>query len=229
MSREIPGRMGGLSEKATAVRFGAYTLDVATRRLLRDTLDVHLTRKAFDLLSLLVLDAPRVVTKTELHDRLWPGTFVAEATLVSLIKELRRALDDRDRTARVIRTVHGVGYAFAATVERVREDAPNAPCHWVDVEGRHIRLVEGENVIGRDPSARIWVEVPTISRRHARIVVGAEGAVLEDLGSKNRTKLGDAAVDGQMRLQDGDRIVVGAILLVYRASQTGMGTETQPS
>ena len=112
----VPGRMGALSEKGTVVRFGAFTLDAATRRVMRGTLDVHLTRKAFDLLSLLVLDAPRVVTKTQLHDRLWPGTFVGEATLVSLIKELRRALDDRDRTARVIRTVHGVGYAFAATV-----------------------------------------------------------------------------------------------------------------
>jgi DNA-binding winged helix-turn-helix (wHTH) protein len=222
-------RMGAISEKGPVVRFGAFTLDAATRRLLRGTVDVHLTRKAFDLLSLLVLDAPRVLTKAELYDRLWPGTFVAEATLVGLIKELRRALDDRDRTARIIRTVHGVGYAFAATVERVREDASNAPCHWVEVDGRHIRLREGENVIGRDPSSRVWLDVATISRRHARILVGENGAVLEDLGSKNRTKLGDAAVDGQARLQDGDRILVGAILLVYRASLTGMGTETQPS
>jgi DNA-binding winged helix-turn-helix (wHTH) protein len=225
----VPGRMGALSEKGTVVRFGAFTLDAATRRVMRGTLDVHLTRKAFDLLSLLVLDAPRVLTKAELHDRLWPGTFVGEATLVSLIKELRRALDDRDRTARVIRTVHGVGYAFAAAVERGREDAPKAPCHWVDVDGRHILLREGENVIGRDPSSRVWLDVATISRRHARIFVGENGAVLEDLGSKNRTKLGDAAVDGQMRLQDGDRILVGAVLLVYRASLTGMGTETQAS
>jgi DNA-binding winged helix-turn-helix (wHTH) protein len=211
------------------VRFGVFTLDPSTRRLLRGTVDVHLTRKAFDLLSLLVLDAPRVVSKTELHDRLWPGTFVTEATLVSLIKELRRALDDRDRTERVIRTVHGVGYAFAAMVERAREDTPSAAGQWIEVDGRHIRLIEGENVIGRDPSSRIWLDVATISRRHARIFVGAEGAVLEDLGSKNRTKLGDAAVHGQMRLQDGDRIVAGPVLLVYRASLTGIGTETQPS
>ena len=224
---EVSGKIGGRSGQLAVVRFGAFTLDPATRRLVRGTVDVHLTRKAFDLLWLLVIEAPRVVTKTELHDHLWPGTFVTEATLVSLIKELRRALDDRDPTARVIRTAHGIGYAFAATVDRVREHAVSASCHWVDVDGRHIRLVEGENVIGRDPSSRIWLDVATISRRHARILVGEDGAVLEDLGSKNRTKVGEVAVNGQMRLQDGNRILVGAILLVYRASPTGMTTETQ--
>lgn len=227
MSEDVPGRIGGLSGQHAVVRFGAFTLDHATRRLVRGTVDVHLTRKAFDLLSLLVIEAPRVVTKTELHDHLWPGTFVTEATLVSLIKELRRALDDRDPAARVIRTAHGVGYAFAATVEHVREHAGSASCYWVDVDGRHIRLLEGENVIGRDPTSRIWLDVATISRRHARILVGKDGAVLEDLGSKNRTKVGDVAVDGRIRLQDGDRIRVGPRLLVYRAAPTGMTTETQ--
>jgi DNA-binding winged helix-turn-helix (wHTH) protein len=209
------------------VRFGPFTLDPATRQLTRGAATVHLTPKAFDLLTLLVREAPRVVPKAELHDRLWPGTFVTEATLVSLIKELRRALGDRDRTAPVIRTAHGVGYAFAATVDRAPDRVAAAPCHWVDVDGRHIRLVDGENVIGRDPASRIWLDVATISRRHARILVGERDVVLEDLGSKNRTKVGEAAVNGPRRLQDGDRILVGPILLVYRASATGMTTETQ--
>jgi DNA-binding winged helix-turn-helix (wHTH) protein len=53
-----------------------------------------------------------VLRKAELHERLWPGTFVSDATLVGLIKQLRRALDDRDPTSRLIRTAFGVGYAF---------------------------------------------------------------------------------------------------------------------
>jgi len=211
------------------VRFGAFTFDASTRRLLRAEADVHLTRKAFDLLALLVLDAPRVVTKTELHGHLWPATFVSEATLVGLIKELRRALDDHDRSAPVIRTVHGVGYAFTATVERLPDRAAGTSRHWVDVNGRHIRLEEGENVIGRDPSSRIWVDLATISRRHARILVRGEGALLEDLGSKNRTKVDETAVDGQVWLKDGDRIQVGSILVVYRSSPSSIATQTQES
>jgi len=58
--------------------------------LLKDRNEVHLTRQ-----------------------RLWSGTFVSDATLVGLIKEVRRALDDRKANAPLIRTAHGVGYAFA--------------------------------------------------------------------------------------------------------------------
>ena len=53
---------------------------------------VHVTPKAFDLLQLLIEQAPRVVEKRELHERLWRGTFVSDATLVGLVKELRRGL-----------------------------------------------------------------------------------------------------------------------------------------
>jgi DNA-binding winged helix-turn-helix (wHTH) protein len=94
------------------VRFGRFTFDSDRRVLRRDDVDVHLTPKAFDLLALLIQEAPRVLRKTELHERLWPDSFVSEATLVGLVKELRRALDDRDVTSRLIRTAFGVGYAF---------------------------------------------------------------------------------------------------------------------
>jgi DNA-binding winged helix-turn-helix (wHTH) protein len=60
------------------VRFGAFTLDDARRALLRGDTAIHLTPKAFDLLALLASEAPRVVNKTELHERLWPGTFVSD-------------------------------------------------------------------------------------------------------------------------------------------------------
>lgn len=65
-----------------------------------------------------------------------------------------------------------------------------------------------------------------VSRRHARIVVEEARALLEDLGSKNGTVRGDARVK-QAVLQDGDRIHLGPLLLVYRASHSGMSTETQ--
>ena len=80
--------------KNLTARFGPFTLDGGGRRLSRDAEEIHVTPKAFDLLLLLVDQAPRVIPKTELHERLWPGTFVSDATLVGLIKELRRALDD---------------------------------------------------------------------------------------------------------------------------------------
>jgi len=222
----MSGRVGGISGEHGVVRFGPFALDPATRQLRRGPCEVHLTPKAFDLLTLLVGEAPRVVSKAEMHERLWPGTFVSDATLTGLVKEVRRALEDRDQSAPFVRTAHGVGYAFAAAIDRGHANGSAQVWHWIDVDGRRIRLVEGENVIGRDPTSRIWLDVASVSRRHARILVRGDGVLLEDLGSKNRTTVGDSVLSGQAGLRDGDRISIGPIRLVYRTSSSGMPTET---
>lgn len=103
------------------VRFGTCTFDAHRRQVLRDNGDViHLTPKAFDLLGLLLESAPSVVRKTEFHERLWPGTFVSDATLAGLVKELRRALEDPPGDVPLIRTSYGVGYAFSGALEKIR-------------------------------------------------------------------------------------------------------------
>jgi len=94
------------------VFFGPFTLDVATRQLTRDDDAIHLSTKAFDLLAMLVMERPNVLSKATLQQRLWPDTFVAEANLSNLIAEIRQALDDPSRTPQYIHTVHRVGYAF---------------------------------------------------------------------------------------------------------------------
>ncbi len=94
------------------VSFRDFVLDPDRRQLLRDGIEVHLTPKAFDLLALLIERAPAVVTKVEIHERLWPATFVSDVTLAGLVKEVRQALGG-DRGAPAIRTAHRVGYAFA--------------------------------------------------------------------------------------------------------------------
>src|SRR6185295_3821336 len=99
-------------------KFGNFIYEARQRQVLRDNGDVlHLTPKAFDLLGVLLETAPGVISKAELHQRLWPGTFVSEATLTGLIKELRRALNDQHRASPMIRTSHGVGFAFCAGIE----------------------------------------------------------------------------------------------------------------
>ena len=124
------------------VRFGPCELDAARRQLLREGREVHLTPKAFELLTLLVDTAPRVVKKAELHQRLWPNGIVSDAMLVGLVKEIRRALDDRDKNAPLIRTVHRVGYAFAAAGARGLR--PSSVSRWLIAGERRIVLVDGD-------------------------------------------------------------------------------------
>jgi DNA-binding winged helix-turn-helix (wHTH) protein len=206
------------------LRFGECTIDVPRREVRRHDAAVHLTPKAFDLLVLLVHEAPRVVAKSELHERLWPGTFVTDATLVGLIKEIRRGLGDHDPGAPIIRTAHRIGYAFSLPLE----GTPSATRlrHWLVVSGQRLALRDGENLIGRDPSAHVCLDSASVSRSHARIVAGHDGASIEDRGSKNGTRVGDQPVAGVTTLRDGDRLRFGTVSAVYRASGAGMSTET---
>jgi DNA-binding winged helix-turn-helix (wHTH) protein len=208
-------------------RFGPFALDVARRHVSRDGTTVHLTPKAFDLLRLLVEESPRVVAKRELHERLWPGTFVSDATLAGLVKELRKALDDRDSGAPIIRTAHRVGYAFCPEVEGVSRAPVAARWHWLVFRGRRVVLQQGENVVGRDPSSQVCLDAAGVSRRHARIVIDGEQVRLEDLGSKNGTSIDTKPLTTSVLLRDGDRVVFGSVAGVYRSSVAGMSTETR--
>jgi DNA-binding winged helix-turn-helix (wHTH) protein len=209
------------------IRFGAFTLDAERRQLFREGTGVHLTPKAFDLLVLLVTHAPRVVSKRELHERIWPATFIADATLTGLVKELRRALDDRSPAAPIIRTAHGVGYAFCATREAGEAIRNPATHHWLVLRGRRIPLRDGEYVVGRDAASHICLDDVSVSRRHARLVIDGPTVRLEDLGSKNGTTVGDEPVRGQVVLRGDDRLSFGSVAAVYRFSDSGMSTETR--
>src|SRR5687768_16829850 len=93
-------------------QFGEFIVDSDSRLLLRQGEPVHLSRKAFDALCVLLERRPNAVTKEELHARLWPGTFVVDANLSVTIAEIRRVLGDDPQASRFVRTVHRIGYAF---------------------------------------------------------------------------------------------------------------------
>jgi DNA-binding winged helix-turn-helix (wHTH) protein len=207
-------------------RFSSFVFDPDLRQLSRDGSDIHLTPKAFDLLGVLLEAAPRVVSKATLHERLWPRSFVSDATLVGLVKELRRALDDHDRGAPLIRTVPRVGYAFCRATMDGASSADGAS-GWIIVGGRRIALRDGENTIGRDPLCSVWIDVASVSRRHARIVCSGMRAVLEDAGSKNGTTVGQEPVSAARELRDGDKIAFGRVDAIFCASESGIPTVTE--
>jgi len=99
--------------------FGDFTLDELRRQLLRNGEPAHLSPKVFQLLSILAGESPRAVTKADLQDRLWPGTFVTEGSISTLVAELRSALGDDAHEPKYIRTLYGFGYAFTASVHEV--------------------------------------------------------------------------------------------------------------
>src|SRR2546425_647539 len=178
------------------VGFADFTLDSDTRQLLRHNDEVCLSTKAFDVLHMLVERRPNVVSKAELHDRIWPRTFVVDANLNVLVAEIRGVLDDDPKTPRFIRTVHRVGYAFCGVAVDLSTPPADAVAHsrcWLAWDTQTFPLVEGDNVVGRDPRSTGWLEASGVSRRHARIRGGSDRAVLEDLGRRNGTFLRDGS------------------------------------
>ena len=207
-------------------RFHGFTLDAGRRIVSHGGRRVHLTRKAFDLLTILVERAPLVVSKDELHRQLWPNTFVTDATVAGVVKELRRVVCDRDGGEPLIRTAHGVGYAFTGTIETGEGECVSDARCWLVSGPRRLLLAEGANDIGRDPRAAVWLDSPQASRRHARITIANDAATLEDLVSKNRTLVNDRPVTEPTQLRDGDVIQIGAVVFVFRVTNSMASTET---
>lgn len=216
--------------------FGPFHFDTRTRELRRDGAPVHLTPKAFELLEILIEERPRAVPKEELLARVWPESFISEANLPSLVAELRKALDDRARDPRYLRTVHGHGYAFCGSGSQRADPGslsrgPHASAqeihHRLVLPTREVVLAGAENLIGRTPDAAVWLENASISRRHARIVIAGSEATLEDLGSKNGTFRSSERVTRPVPLADRDVLQVGSVRMTYRALRTLDETETQ--
>ena len=188
------------------LRFGAFTFDAPRRELCRDGQPLQLSPKAFLLLEMLTGARPNPVAHETLYQRLWPDVVVEPGNLHGLISEIRSALGDRDHA--LVRTVHRVGYAFAAT--GAVEDTARFSILLGDDE---IPLRSGENGIGRDPRDTIVIHSPEVSRHHARLIVTGSSVMIEDLGSKNGTYIGTRPVTAPAEVTPGDDILIGTIRL----------------
>jgi DNA-binding winged helix-turn-helix (wHTH) protein len=222
-------------QETVRLRIGDCVFDRESRELSRAGRPVPISPKAFLLLDLLLARRPRAFSKAELSDALWPDTFVVETNLANLVAEMRAALGEKGRRDGFVRTVHGFGYAFSG--EAVPQDPKDRHGGVSGVallaDGRTFVLANGENVLGRDPAAEVFLDDTAVSRRHARITVRNSQATLEDLGSKNGTFLGGKPVTAPALLRDADAILLGSVLLTVwladpeRSTRTLRGSESK--
>lgn len=213
------------------LRFADCALDTATRELFRGGAAVHVSPKAFQLLEALLRARPAVLSRAELHERLWPATFVHEANLPNLVAEVRAALGDDARHPRFVRTVHGQGYAFCG---EAAADAGVAGGHVYRLHSARGTTVlgEGEHVLGRGSGCAVRLQSRSVSRRHALLRTEHGGAVIEDLGSRNGTMVRGARVERPTALRSGDEVRLGSVTLTFEVADAGestAGTEESPA
>src|SRR5262245_42555171 len=130
----VPGLAGGEQAAGTVVyRFGDFALDTLSEQVSCGGARVELRPCTYQLLTYLVANAGRVVSRSELFDQIWPDVSVSDGALTQSIWEVRRALGEAGREQRFIRTVRGSGYCFAALVrterpQRAAEATHTRPC-----------------------------------------------------------------------------------------------------
>jgi DNA-binding winged helix-turn-helix (wHTH) protein len=211
------------------LRFGDCVLDTDSRRLFREDREVHLSPKGFALLSYLIDGRTRALSKLELHEHVWPATFVSDDSLAKLVTEIRHVIGDDARDAKWLRTVHGFGYAFSDAIVEIRDDdhqqLASEPIHRLQWPGREVLLRKAQTIIGRDLDVDVQLESALISRHHARISIDGTTVLIEDLGSRNGTFVQGRRVDAPMQLAHGDEIRIGPILLTFRVSSPSAPTE----
>lgn len=204
--------------------FGEFVLDLDRGALSCGETELKLRPKSFAVLRYLVEHHGRLVSKEALLQKIWSHMAVTDGVLTQCLMDIRRALGDESQ--RIIRTIPRRGYRLDMPVTLPESDEKK-PSGMLVIGSRRARLVTGENIVGRDPACDVWINNVTVSRRHARIVAGRLSLVLEDLGSKNGTRVGDRLITERHDLRDGDRLRFGKVDAVFRDTPSAQPTETQ--
>jgi DNA-binding winged helix-turn-helix (wHTH) protein len=198
------------------LKFSDCVLDLSARQLERGSKAIPLEPKMYELLEVLIKRRPAVVTNNELDELLWPNVYVARTSLTRLVSELRSVLGDTPRDSRIIRTAYKTGYAFCADViglPPARSSPATVEVLWMK---QSLPLTDGEHLAGRDSDCSLLIEGTTVSRRHARIIVGRGAATIEDLDSTNGTFVNGKRISTPTRLTPGDEFSLGSELLRVR-------------
>jgi WD40 repeat protein/serine/threonine protein kinase len=98
----------------------------------------------------------------------------------------------------------------------------------ISVEGAErgrVVLRSGEYVIGREPGVDVLVEANLVSRKHARLTLHDDHALIEDLGSSNGTFVNGTPVTGSVRLWPGQKIQVGSATITLHRQRAPLDAD----
>ena len=156
--------------------FGGFRLDTANEQLWQGVQTIALRPKAFAVLKHLVEHRGQLVTKQQLLDAVWPGTFVGDGVLKDSVKQLRDALGDDAASPRFIETAHRRGYRFIGPIaEGIAATPPPADANETKESGGTAGLA---GLLGREAElARMngWLERALRGERQIILVTGEPG------------------------------------------------------
>ena len=210
--------LSGPIPKAEPFRLAQWRVDPTACELRDGDEVIRLRPKVMELLAVFARNPGEVMSKHCLLDLVWSDVTVGDASLTVAVGELRDALGDNPEKSEFIETIPRRGYRLIAPVSRDEIDDMRAEASrfWLMGAGLELVLRQGINLIGRAPDAEIRIESPKVSRRHARITVDGDTAVVEDLGSKNGTFVDDHRVTSPTPLANGNQLRLGQLAALLR-------------
>jgi DNA-binding response OmpR family regulator len=104
------------------IQVGPFKINVNKREIYKNDVLLELKPKEFDLLKLFITNPGRVFTRQYLLEQIWGYDYLGDTRTVDVhIRRLRQKIEDNDKNASYIKTVHGVGYKFVVESEQEEE------------------------------------------------------------------------------------------------------------
>jgi DNA-binding winged helix-turn-helix (wHTH) protein len=219
----------GTMQSVGRIRFRGFEVDLATGELLKNGASVRLPPQSFAVLAALLNRPGELVPREELRARLAPADAFGDVdhALNKAVSRLRGALGDEADRPRFVETLAGRGYRFVATVDGNEAARSPRPVARLLYQSRTVWMAVGIHLLGREEGIAVRLDSSTVSRRHAKLVLEAHVSTIEDLGSKNGTRVNDRRIASPTPLNDGDRVQLGSVVLTFR-SASGLSTDTLP-
>lgn len=108
-------RRSNVKKEENIIKFGDVVVNFQTREVTKETKNVELTLKEFELLKLLIKNKGNILTRELLLDKIWGYEYIGETRTVDVhIRHLRKKIESDDKNPQFIQTIRGVGYKFTS-------------------------------------------------------------------------------------------------------------------
>lgn len=152
---------------------------------------------------------------TRLNGNQIPAAWLADNDVITLgpyefIFHLRRPVQRRDHDL-------PPGAIYVSAESKPEGSQKEEPLRLEDDFGNAYPLTQRQSIVGRDASCEVYVTWDvTVSRKHAEIALGPNGAMIRDLGSSNGTRLNGTVIQSvKVPLKEGDVLEFGTARLTF--------------
>ena len=202
--------------------FGEFLLDTESLELRQNGKPLDVEPQVFSLLTCLIENRDRVVTKDELIEQVWGGRIITDSALNTRINAVRRAVGDDGKRQAVVKTLQRRGFRFVAEVTGGRASEQRPPRFTPDSDMPSIAVLPFKN-LSSDPGQEYFADgitedlITGLSKLSGLLVISPNSSFFYKEKAVEPEQAGqelgvDFALQGSVR-KAGDRVRINAQLI----------------